>query len=708
MIADLPALRRCPLVAALDDAALATFARHLEPLAVADGAEIVRQGDSGREMYFVLSGAVVVSRDGVRLSELGPGAHFGELSLLAPRPRAASAVARGDVSLLRLTREGYDAMAARAPALASRVVEEAIAGLGRELVRVDDSIGQLLRERSLPRRTEVEVTVAGAKRQVPMGTPVEQVLPPRSGGPLVVAALVDRKPVSLRTPLAADAEVEPLTLASWEGREVFRRSAGLLVLEAAWRVAPATRVTIGPSLSSSQLVDVEPGTDLAAFAASVTAELRSLVARGAPFVEEMWTVEEAMTHFAARGWTSAVKVLATTRDAAVPLVTAGDVYALSLAPLMPDASALGELSLRPYHDKLLLDFGGTLGQMLPTGVREEGADGGAPARSSEMLLGHKAWLSTLGVESVGDFNQRAIDGNVSELIRAAEGFHEKRIGRIADLVQQRGSALRIISIAGPSSSGKTTFIKRLTVQLQINGVLPRAVSLDDYYVDRDRTPRDADGELDFEALDALDLPLLQRHLGALLGGDEVQTARYDFLSGKSLPSGGKRLRLGPHDVLMLEGIHGLNPALLGAAVRREQVFRVFIHPVIDLPFDRLSSVCPADVRLLRRIVRDRHGRGYAAADNILRWPSVRDGERRHIFPFLPGADVVFDSSLAYECSVLKVFADRYLLEVPRAHAAYATAHRLRRLIDRFVTIYPDHVPPTSILREFIGGSGFEY
>ena len=272
----------------------------------------------------------------------------------------------------------------------------------------------------------------------------------------------------------------------------------------------------------------------------------------------------------------------------------------------------------------------------------------------------------------------------------------------------RGDGQRVICIAGPSSSGKTTFIKRLTVQLQIDGLIPRAISLDDYYIDRDTTPRDAAGELDFEALEALDLRLLQQHIARLLAGEEVRTAKYDFVLGKSRRDGGPLLGLGPRDVLMMEGIHGLNPALLGDAVKPAQVFRIFIHPMVGLPIDRLSSVSPADVRLLRRIVRDRHGRNWSAAESILRWPSVRDGERRHIFPFLPQADVVFDSSLAYEMSVLKVYADRYLLEVPREHPGYTTAYRLRRLIDRFVTIYPDHVPPTSILREFIGGSGFEY
>ncbi|HET9596955.1 MAG TPA: cyclic nucleotide-binding protein, partial [Anaeromyxobacteraceae bacterium] len=220
--------------------------------------------------------------------------------------------------------------------------------------------------------------------------------------------------------------------------------------------------------------------------------------------------------------------------------------------------------------------------------------------------------------------------------------------------------------------------------------------------------RDEHGEYDFEALEALDVELLQQHVRRLLAGEEVATARYDFLTGRSRPSGGPVIRLAPGDVLMLEGIHGLNPRLLGGIPRQGELFRVFIQPQTTLPFDRLSRTSATDLRLLRRIVRDRHGRGYRADENILRWRSVQRGERRHIFPYQGEADAVFDSALVYEPSVLKVYAERYLLEVPPSSPAYAVAWRLRLLLDRFVTIYPDHVPPTSMLREFIGGSGFEY
>jgi uridine kinase len=581
----------------------------------------------------------------------------------------------------------------------------------------EDTAPLSVRPRSLPRRTTVDVDVGGRRSTVSMGTRVADVLPAAQDGALVVAALVDRRAVSLDAPLLADAVVEPLSTRSWEGREVVRRSAGLLVLEAAARVAPQVVLRVGPSLSSAQVIEtpgVRAAVELERLARDLQAEVRALAFRDVAFIEEVWAVEEAMTHFGRRGWDDAVAILRSWRDPTVPLVTCGGVYVLSLAPLLARAGILDDLSIGVHAGGLLIQFGRAIIPYLPPGSREvgdpsiPGGTGNGTPRSSDMVIEHKAWLRTLGVESVGSFNQRCITGEVSELIRAAEGFHEKRIGRIADAVAARGDHLRIICIAGPSSSGKTTFIKRLIVQLQIDGLMPRAISLDDYYVDRETTPRDAAGELDFEALEALDLLLLQSHVARVLAGEEVRTAKYDFVLGKSQREGGPTLKLGPRDVLMMEGIHGLNPALLGDAVKPAQVYRIFIHPMVGLPIDRLSSVSPADVRLLRRIVRDRHGRNWSAAESILRWPSVRDGERRHIFPFLPQADEVFDSSLAYEPSVLKVYADRYLLEVPREHPGYTTAYRLRRLIDRFVTIYPDHVPPTSILREFIGGSGFEY
>jgi len=410
-------------------------------------------------------------------------------------------------------------------------------------------------------------------------------------------------------------------------------------------------------------------------------------------------VEEAISYFQERRWEDAAQLLRANRAGTVPLVSCGQVYALSMGPLLPSTGMMQGFRLSPHENGLLLDYG-------DRDPRNERAQ--PPPRDSGMVRDHRAWLDAMDVTSVGAFNDLCITGQVSQLIRVAEGFHEKHIGQIADAIAEARERIRVISIAGPSSSGKSTFIKRLTVQLQIDGLNPVGISLDNYYVDRERTVRDANGDYDFEALEALDLELLQHQIRRLLTGEEVDTACYDFRSGKSRPSGGPRTRLRPGDVLMLEGIHGLNPALLGDIVPKEHLFRIFIHPATTLPFDRLTRVSATDLRLLRRIVRDRHQRGYRAAENIQRWVSVQAGEQRHIFPFQGEADAVFDSSLIYEPAVLKVFAERYLLEVPQHDPAYPTAYRLRHLIDRFVSIYPDHVPPTSIIREFIGGSGFEY
>jgi uridine kinase len=567
-----------------------------------------------------------------------------------------------------------------------------------------DNVGALLRERSLPRRTTVRVRPAGSDapaREVRTGTTVEELLPATVDGAPVVAALVDHKAVSLATPLSADAEIAPLSAAHWEGERVVRTSAALLALETARAVAPgvALRVeaSMGPMLwlAATGEHDGARVTELAALAGLLDGGMRDAVARDVVFRREVWTVAEAVSHFRERGWDSAADLLATAREDVVPLVSCGQVNALALGPTVARASLLAGCRVVATDVGLVLL------------TSPEGAAVGELSRWAEVMAEHERWQRSLGVTTVGAFNRACVEGGARETIRVAEGFHEKRLSRIADAVAAR-EKLRVVFVAGPSSSGKTTFIKRLRVQLQVNGLRPLELSLDDYYKDREKTPRDASGAYDFEALEALDLPLLRAHLARLLAGERVRVARYDFLTGTSQPEGGRELELAPGTVLLVEGIHGLNPALLGDAVPRERAYRVFLQPMTSLRFDRLSRLDPSDLRLLRRIVRDRHTRGTNAEANILRWPSVRAGERKHIFPTIAEADAILDTALVYEISVLKTYAERYLLEVPLASPARPTAARLRDLIDRFVAIHADHVPPTSILREFIGESGFEY
>lgn len=711
LASDLAILAKNPLLARLLPADVVLVLGYTDEIVLPRGTVIVREGEGSEHMYLVLSGAVSLDRGGLALHPLGPGDHFGELGLVGGNVRAATATASTPVRLARLSRSGYARLTEEHPRLAARLLESLVRALGDTLAAMTDNVGQLLKLRSVPRTTEIEVRRGGTSSRVRTGTPLRALLPEESGGARVVAGMIDARPVPLDTPLLSDAAIEPLTVGTAEGRIVLRRAAGLLLLEAARRVAPDVTVRIGPSLGPAQVIRVEPRERAVEIRREIARAMAALVEQDAPFREELWTVEEARAALRSAGLDDAAALLRIRRSATVTLQSAGEVYALEIGPLPPAAGGIRGLTLSPHPEGFLLDFGDAFRRYFPPLVsagRVAEVESAAPRFGGEMVDEHRSWLAGLGVTSVGALNDLCISGQVSQLIRVSEGFHEKRIGRIADLIAKVKDTVRILAVAGPSSSGKTTFIKRLKVQLEINGLRPVGLSLDDYYRDRDDTPFDEDGQRDYEAFDALNVPLLHDHLRRLLAGETVATARFDFLQGRGYPAGGPLVKLGPRDVLMLEGIHGLNTRLLGDGVAREQAFRIFVHPATTLSFDRLTPVSPADVRLLRRIVRDRHGRGAKAADNILRWPSVRRGERLHIYPCLPNADVVFDTSLVYEPSVLKVFADRYLLEVPEGHPAYPTAFRLRHVIDRFVTIYPDHVPPTSLLREFIGGSGFEY
>lgn len=714
---DLEVLSKNPLLAKLGLRDLGTLLDLLDQVALPRGTSIYREGDEADILYFVLEGQVALRRAQLDLRPAGPGDHFGELALAGVAKRTRSAEALTTVRLARMSRARYHALALQHPRIALSFMQALASALGDALTSMTDRVGLLLQQRSLPRRTTVRVRRDGVVAEVPTGTAVRLLLPEQVDGAHVVAATLDQKPVSLETPIASDVALEPLTTASPEGREVFRRSVGLVFLEAARRALPGAVVRLGASLGSGQIVHLEgvaPSFDLAE---SLGRTMRDIVRARTPLREEIWGLEEARSHFFDRGWDDAAALLPFRRGSAVTLLTCGATVALAMGPVLPNAGDLDAMmgrapsapfSIAVHPEGLLLDLGepfrrylpshhGTLIDPIPTERR-------APRYDSEMSREQRAWLAALGVTSVGRFNEACVTGEVGELIRVAEGFHEKRIGGIADAIAAEPDRVRIVAIAGPSSSGKSTFIERLRVQLQVDGRRPIGLSLDDYYVDRDKTVRDERGEHDFEALEALDLDLLQTHVERLLRGERVKTARYDFLTGKSHPEGGRELALRPGDVLLLEGIHGLNPRLLGDL--RAQAYGVFVHPATTLPFDRLSVLAPEDLRLLRRIVRDRHQRGATAARSIARWPSVQRGEAVHIFPYRPDADAVFDSSLVYEPSVLKVYAERYLLEVPRDDPAFTTAYRLRELVDQFVAIHPDHVPPTSLVREFIGASGF--
>ena len=712
-------LSSCKVLASFAKSDLEALARHMTCLKFPHNTTIVREGDTDEQMYFVLSGSARIQRAELELETVHHGDYFGELGLVARTPRAADVKVINELIAARLSAEGLRRLSEQTPSLALRLLRALVGGVASRLGEMTESVGVLLHERSLPRHTTIRVTTEEGERSIPTGTVIESLLPSHVDGKQVVAGLVNRRATSSVARLASDCHLAPLTVEHWEGWRIYQCSVSLLLLEAASRLSPPLTIRISSSLGFAQRIEVmcgEVGRSVIDLADALQKTMHHLVDDDRPLREEVWTIEEAQAHFAQVGWSNGLELLQTSRDATASIVSYGDVHSLQMGPLVARTGQLSGFRVIPdegYRGLLLL-YGKKPQEesQLTEGWRSRGTRHSVVVKaiskhSVELAGNYQRWLSTVGITSVGEFNKACISDSVSQLIRVAEGFQEKRLSQIADELQSHASQVKVVCIAGPSSSGKTTFIKRLSVQLKVNGIHPRSISLDDYYVDRESTPLDADGEYDYESFDALRTELLQDNLERLLAGETVRTARYDFKTGRSAPGAGPELTLYPNDMLILEGIHGLNPRLLDN-ISEQSIFRIYICPLAQLPFDRLNRVHSSDLRLLRRVVRDRHGRGTNAASTIMRWPSVRRGERRNIFPFQHNNDAVFDSSLIYELSVLKVYAERYLLEVPQDDPAYTTAFRLLQLLDRFVSIYPDHVPPTSILREFIQGSGFGY
>jgi uridine kinase len=711
---DLEVLARSPLLGSLPIQDLSQLFELLDQVALPSGTCVFREGDTADLMYFVLEGEARLRRGSLELRPLRAGDSFGEAALLAASPRSFTVETHGTVRLARLSRSRYLSFVARHPRAALHLTQALAGLLANQVVDLTDDVGLIAHQRSAPRHTHVHVQRGSDALVVPTGTLVGTLLSQldEDTGAPVVGGLVNHRTASLEYPIVADATLSPATPVTADGRAIVLRSVALLVLEAARTAAMGIPLRMGPTIDVGQIVVVEASdVDREALARRVSGRIAALRTEDIPLREEVWSTDEARVYFAQHDASDVAALLLARRDSTVTVATCGETLALGMGPLLPRASLVGPISVEPHPAGLLVSVP-ELTRFMPLehGGRVDpvACERRAPRYGGPMTTSQRRWLEGLGITSAGTYATFCIGHRVPELIRVAEGFHEKWLGRIVDAIVSRRNDLQVIAIAGPSSSGKTTFIKRLTVQLLVEGINPVALSLDDYYVDREKTLRDENGEYDFEAFEALDASLLREQTKALLAREAVRVARYDFVAGKSAAHGGRTLQMNGQDVLLVEGIHGLDPALLDGVVDPSRIYRVFVHPATTLAFDRASVLAPDDLRLLRRIVRDRHQRNYDAAATIARWPSVRSGELRRIYPFLANADVVFDSALVYEPSILKTYAERYLLEVPLDHPSAATAYRLRKMLDPFITIYPDHVPPTSVIREFIGGSGFEY
>jgi len=550
----------------------------------------------------------------------------------------------------------------------------------------------------------VEIRYRDKVHRVESGIRIDDFLRGINGGvpDTVLSALVNRRQVMLDFPLRGTVDLELVKFGDREGEAVYKRSVSLMFYEACRELFPGARTVIGQSLGNCYHYQIRGEIPaLEEMAAAIESRMGELSCEMRPFQRVTVTIEEAEKYFREQDCEDKLRLLATRRSSTVHTITCGSFVDLAYGPYAPHTGCLPTFGVMPFEDGLLLRF-------------PKRADRGQLPRFTPRRLLYttysetRRWQEVLGVENVGQLNRLCLDGHFRHLIRINEGLHEKKIAQIADDILARLPEARLVMIAGPSSSGKTTFAKRLGIQLRVNGIEMVSLSLDNYYVDRANTPRDELGRPDFEALEAIDLDLFHRHLGELMAGQEVLTPRFDFVSGLREPEDKwVPMQLDETQLLVVEGIHGLNDRLT-QTIPRNQKYRIFISALSQLAIDDNSRIFTADARLIRRIVRDHLFRGFTAERTLDLWERVRRGEGKWIFPFQEEADVMFNSALVYEPAVLKVYAERYLLQVPRTSPTYTEAYRLLKHLAMFVPIFPDEVPSTSILREFIGGSTFSY
>ena len=430
--------------------------------------------------------------------------------------------------------------------------------------------------------------------------------------------------------------------------------------------------------------------------------VKEIIAEDLPFVRYEKHTTEVVELFRQKGMNDKVHLLETSDNLYSYYYTLGDTIDYYYGSLLPSTGYIHLFDLIKYYDGLLLQVPNRSNpDKLEEILKQE--------KMLEVFKEHRRWNQILGIGTVGDFNKACNAGYATELINVSEALQEKRISQIADEIfhrGQKGQPVKLILISGPSSSGKTTFSKRLSVQLMANGLKPYPISLDDYFVDREDTPKDENGNYDYESLYALDLNFFNQQLQTLLKGEEVELPRFNFTTGKREWSG-KHLRVDDNMILILEGIHALNPELT-PHIPTESKFKIYVSALTTILLDNHNYIPTTDNRLLRRIIRDYKYRGYSAEETISRWPSVRAGEEKWIFPYQENADVMFNSALLFELAIIKDYAEPILRKVPNNRPEYSEAYRLRKFLGYFVPLQDKELPPTSLLREFLGGSSFRY
>ena len=514
-----------------------------------------------------------------------------------------------------------------------------------------------------------------------------------------VSARVNNKVEGMHYRVYNSKDVEFLDMTSSSGSRAYTRTLFFVLCKAVQDIYPATDVVIDIPVSNGFYVDIRLGRPVVDEDVNIIRRrMQEIIDARMPIRRFTMPTEEAVALFQEKGDIEKVKLLKTSGSIYTTYYKIGDYVDYYYGTLLTNTSQLYLFGLEKYYDGMLLRIPSlknpdVLGEM----TRQD--------KMFEIFKEHHRWQSILGIRTIGDFNQ-AIDANhATDIINISEALQEKKIAKIAEEIASR-KGVKLVLLAGPSSSGKTTSCKRLSIQLAVNGLKPLQISLDDYFVDREKTPKDASGEYDYESIYALDLDLINEQFNALFRGEEVELPKYDFQSGKSKKSG-NRLKMNDNNVLVVEGIHALNPELT-AHIPQEQIFRVYASALTTILLDNHNYIPTTDNRLLRRIIRDNKYRGVSAQETIHRWPSVRAGENKWIFPFQENADAMLNTAMLYELAVIKMQAVPLLQQVPENCEEYAEAYRLLKFLKYFKGIPYNNLPPTSLLREFLGGSSFHY
>ena len=514
-----------------------------------------------------------------------------------------------------------------------------------------------------------------------------------------VCARVNNKVQGMHYRLYNDKDVEFLDMRSGSGSRTYTRTLFFICCKAINDLYGNVEVRIDIPVSKGYYVHVNLGRDITADdVARIRCRRQEIIDADTPIRRRMVTAEEAIRLFSEKGDMSKVKLLKGQGKLYTVYYQIDDFIDYFYGALLTSTSEVYLFDLVAYSDGMLLRVPSREdpGQLCPMPRQQKMFD---------VFKEHHEWQNIIGLRTVGDLNDAVDKGFATDIINVNEALQEKKIARIADQIAARHD-VKLVLLAGPSSSGKTTTCKRLSIQLLTCGLKPLQISLDDYFIDRDKTPLDANGEYDYESIHALNIALINEQFNALFKGEEIELPRYNFQTGKSEKSG-KRLKLGPNDIVVVEGIHALNPELT-AQIPEQQKFRVYVSALTTILLDEHNYIPTTDNRLLRRIIRDYKYRGVSAQESIHRWPSVRAGEERWIFPYQENADAMFNSAMLYELAVIKQQAEPLLEQVPENCEEYAEAHRLLKFLRYFHAISYRQLAPTSLLREFLGGSSFKY